>query len=195
MLSLFLVLVLILGACSNTKAPERTKEETKAENVKKKSKENTKEDAEKSLAEVLAGLKKVANEDNLKKMVANKEAWKEIIPKELHSKIHYFDTFSGPGYENLAWQTLMSIAVVYSKEENKVDDKTKKLAIESMPLDKKRGYTIAPLGLYGKNLIGYYVDMVYDSTSKEWKIMPYNLTNQMILIDIITRANKGATKK
>ena len=198
-LSLFLVLVLLLTACSKTQAPEETRQETKTEETKEekdtKKSEMTKEDAEKALSNLLADLKGVSNEENLKKMLDDKEAWKNIVPKNLHNKIYYFDTFSGPDYENLAWQTLMSITVVHSKEEQKIDDKTKEVAIKSIPLDKERGHAIVPLGLYGKNLIGYYVDMIYDNQSKEWKVMPYNLSNQMMLVDIILQSTQGAAKE
>ena len=190
---------MLLTACSKTQAPEETRQETKTEETKEekdtKKSEMTKEDAEKALSDLLVALKGVSNEENLKKMLDDKEAWKNIVPKNLHDKIYYFDTFSGPDYENLAWQTLMSITVVHSKEEQKIDDRTKEVAIKSIPLDKERGHAIVPLGLYGKNLIGYYVDMIYDNQSKEWKIMPYNLSNQMMLVDIILQSTQGAAKE
>ena len=194
-LSLLLVLVLLLTACSKAQAPEETRQETKTEEKDTKKSEMTKEDAEKALSDLLVALKDVSNEENLKKMLDDKEAWENIVPKNLHNKIYYFDTFSGPDYENLAWQTLMSVTVVHSKEEQKIDDKIKEVAIKSIPLDKERGHAIVPLGLYGKNLIGYYIDMIYDNQSKEWKIMPYNLSNQMMLVDVILQSTQGAAKE
>lgn len=193
-LLLFLVLTLVLTACSHTQAPNQPETETQVEESKRSESkdEATKENAEAALSSLIESLKSVSNEDNLKKMVADKEAWKTIIPKELHNKIYYFDTFSGPEYENLAWQTLMSITVVYDKEEQKIDDETRDIAIKSMPLDEKRGHAVVPLGLYGKNLIGYYVDMIYDETSKEWKVMTYNLSNQMMLVDVIIQSTQEA---
>jgi hypothetical protein len=126
---------------------------------------------------------KIADVDDLEKLAEGSITLDEMIPEEYNNSLYFYDTYSSYEDKSLAYQAIISISYLIKKENYKLDENQKKIMINKIALDEKKGIASVPLSLYSKNLSTSYIDMVYDDG--QWKPVMKNLVNEIKLLDYV----------
>lgn len=145
---------------------------------------SNKEELYKELNEIFNSYGEIADLKDLEAIANGSKRIEEILSQEQIDSLYFYDTYSRPEDKSLAVQAIMSIAYIIKNDNYKINETEKKIAINNIALDSKRGFASVPLILYTDKMPTSYIDMIYDDG--KWKPVMKNLVNEIKLLDYIT---------
>lgn len=175
----------------NQKPKEKTEEKNKTEQVDPIEKtlvdievNSNKEELYKELNDLFNDYGKIANLKDIESIANGSKSINDVLSQEQIDSLYFYDTYSRPEDKSLAVQAIMSIAYIIKNDNYKMNETEKKIAINNIALDSKRGFASVPLILYTDKMPTSYIDMIYDNG--KWKPVMKNLVNEIRLLDYIS---------
>lgn len=145
---------------------------------------SNKEELYKELNELFNSYGEIADLKNLEAIANGSKRIEEVLSQEQIDSLYFYDTYSRPEDKSLAVQAVMSIAYIIKNDNYEMNETEKKIAINNIALDSKRGFASVPLILYTDKMPTSYIDMIYDDG--KWKPIMKNLVNEIKLLDYIS---------
>lgn len=146
--------------------------------------DSNKEKLYKELDELFNSYGEAADLKDIEAIANGSKRIEEVLSQEQIDSLYFYDTYSRPEDKSLAVQAMMSIAYIIKHDDYKINETEKKIAINNIALDSKRGFASVPLILYTDKMPTSYIDMIYDDG--KWKPVMKNLVNEIKLLDYIS---------